>query len=338
MLRPLNIRTGPMTTTTLDRRTKAAEPKQAWTTAQARELYDLPFADLIFRAQTVHRMHFDPNEVQMSTLLSIKTGGCPEDCGYCSQSSHFETGLKASKLMALDEVRTAAEQAKAGGASRFCMGAAWREPKDRDIDTLCEMVREVKGLGLESCMTLGMLTQSQAQRLADAGLDFYNHNIDTGPEYYGKVITTRTLQDRLDTLEHVREAGMAVCCGGIIGMGEAREDRIGMLVTLANLPTPPESVPINALMKIKGTPLGDSATIDNFEFVRTIAAARIMMPLSVVRLSAGRENMSEELQSLCFLAGANSIFIGPKLLTTANPAKAKDDALWSKLGVRPMDV
>jgi biotin synthase len=274
----------------------------------------------------------------MSTLLSIKTGGCPEDCGYCSQSSHFETGLKASKLMALDEVRTAAEQAKAGGASRFCMGAAWREPKDRDIDTLCEMVREVKGLGLESCMTLGMLTQSQAQRLADAGLDFYNHNIDTGPEYYGKVITTRSLQDRLDTLEHVREAGMAVCCGGIIGMGEAREDRIGMLVTLANLPTPPESVPINALMKIKGTPLGDSATIDNFEFVRTIAAARIMMPLSVVRLSAGRENMSEELQSLCFLAGANSIFIGPKLLTTANPAKAKDDALWSKLGVRPMDV
>lgn len=338
MLPPLNIRTGPMTTTTLDRRAMAAEPKQAWTTAQARELYDLPFADLIFRAQTVHRMHFDPNEVQMSTLLSIKTGGCPEDCGYCSQSSHFETGLKASKLMALEEVRTAAEQAKAGGASRFCMGAAWREPKDRDIDTLCEMVREVKGLGLESCMTLGMLTQSQAQRLADAGLDYYNHNIDTGPQYYGKVITTRTLQDRLDTLEHVREAGMAVCCGGIIGMGEAREDRIGMLVTLANLSTPPESVPINALMKIKGTPLGDSAPIDNFEFVRTIAAARIMMPMSVVRLSAGRENMSEELQALCFLAGANSIFIGPKLLTTANPAKAKDDALWSKLGVRPMDV
>jgi biotin synthase len=327
-----------MTTTTLDRRTKEAEPKQAWTTAQARELYDLPFADLIFRAQSVHRIHFDPNEVQMSTLLSIKTGGCPEDCGYCSQSSHFETGLKASKLMALEEVRTAAEQAKAGGASRFCMGAAWREPKDRDIDTLCEMVREVKGLGLESCMTLGMLTQGQAQRLADAGLDYYNHNIDTGPEYYGKVITTRTLQDRLDTLEHVREAGMAVCCGGIIGMGEGREDRIGMLVTLANLSTPPESVPINALMKIKGTPLGDSTPIDNFEFVRTIAAARIMMPTSVVRLSAGREHMSEELQSLCFLAGANSIFTGPKLLTTANPAKAKDDALWSKLGVRPMDV
>jgi biotin synthase len=240
--------------------------------------------------------------------------------------------------MALEEVKTAAAQAKAGGASRFCMGAAWREPKDRDIDTLCDMVREVKELGLETCMTLGMLTQSQANRLADAGLDYYNHNIDTGPEYYGKVITTRTLQDRLDTLENVREAGMAVCCGGIIGMGEAREDRIGMLVTLANLPTPPESVPINALMKIKGTPLGDSAPIDNFEFVRTIAAARIMMPASVVRLSAGRENMSEELQSLCFLAGANSIFIGPKLLTTKNPAKEKDDALWAKLGVRSMDV
>jgi biotin synthase len=327
-----------MTTTTLDRRAKTAEPKQAWSYADARALYDLPFADLIFRAQSVHRMHFDPNEVQMSTLLSIKTGGCPEDCGYCSQSSHFETGLKASKLMALEEVRTAAEQAKAGGATRFCMGAAWREPKDRDIDTLCDMVKEVKGLGLESCMTLGMLTQAQANRLADAGLDYYNHNIDTGPEYYGKVITTRTLQDRLDTLDHVREAGMAVCCGGIIGMGEAREDRIGMLVTLANLSTPPESVPINALMKIKGTPLGDSEKVDNFEFVRTIAAARIMMPTSVVRLSAGRENMSEELQSLCFLAGANSIFIGPKLLTTANPAKAKDDALWAKLGIRSMDV
>ncbi|MFM9864739.1 MAG: biotin synthase BioB [Micropepsaceae bacterium] len=327
-----------MTTTTLDRRAKTAEPKQAWGYADARALYDLPFADLIFRAQSVHRMHFDPNEVQMSTLLSIKTGGCPEDCGYCSQSAQFETGLKATKLMALDEVRTAAEQAKAGGATRFCMGAAWREPKDRDIDTLCDMVREVKGLGLESCMTLGMLTQPQANRLADAGLDYYNHNIDTGPEYYGKVITTRTLQDRLDTLENVREAGMAVCCGGIIGMGEAREDRIGMLVTLANLAVPPESVPINALMKVKGTPLGESAKVDNFEFVRTIAAARIMMPTSVVRLSAGREHMSEELQSLCFLAGANSIFIGPKLLTTANPAKEKDDALWAKLGVRSMDI
>ncbi len=321
---------------------RSAHPTQAanrpWTQADVRELYDLPFADLIFRAQSVHRQHFDANEVQMSTLLSIKTGGCPEDCGYCSQSAHFETGLKASKLMALEEVKQAAAQAKAGGASRFCMGAAWREPKDRDIDVLCDMVREVKAQGLETCMTLGMLTQTQAQRLADAGLEYYNHNIDTGPEYYAKAITTRTMQDRLDTLAHVRNAGMAVCCGGIVGMGEAREDRIGMLVTLANLPKHPESVPINALMKVKGTPLGDSEPIEGFEFVRTIAAARIMMPTSVVRLSAGREHMSEELQALCFLAGANSIFIGPKLLTTKNPAKEKDDALWAKLGIRPMDV
>ena len=329
-----------MTTTTLEGRSKSNAPayKPAWTTAEARALFELPFADLIFRAQTVHRANFDPNEVQMSTLLSIKTGGCPEDCGYCSQSAKFETGLKASKLMAVDEVRKAAAQAKAGGASRFCMGAAWREPKDRDIDVLCDMVREVKGLGLESCMTLGMLTQTQAQRLADAGLDYYNHNIDTGPEYYEKIVTTRTLQDRLDTLDHVRNAGMAVCCGGIVGMGETAEDRIGMLVMLANLPTPPESVPINALMQVKGTPLGDSKPIEGFDFVRTIAAARIMMPKSVVRLSAGREHMSEELQSLCFLAGANSIFIGPKLLTTKNPAKEKDDALWQKLGVRPMEI
>lgn len=329
-----------MTAHTLTAPKSAVTPasQKHWTAAQVRELYDLPFADLIFRAQTVHRQHFDANEVQMSTLLSIKTGGCPEDCGYCSQSAHFETGLKASKLMALEEVKQAAAQAKAGGASRFCMGAAWREPKDRDIDVLCDMVREVKAQGLETCMTLGMLTRDQAQRLADAGLEYYNHNIDTGPDYYAKVVTTRTMQDRLDTLEHVRETGMAVCCGGIIGMGEAREDRIGMLVTLANLPKHPESIPINALMQIKGTPLGDSAPVDGFEFVRTIAAARIMMPTSVVRLSAGREHMSEELQALCFLAGANSIFIGPKLLTTKNPAKEKDDALWAKLGIRPMDV
>jgi biotin synthase len=309
-----------------------------WSQAAARALFELPFADLIFRAQTVHRAHFDANEVQMSTLLSIKTGGCVEDCGYCSQSAHFDTGLKATKLMAVDEVKKAASQAKAGGASRFCMGAAWREPKDRDIDVLCDMIKEVKSLGLETCMTLGMLTQPQAQRLAEAGLEYYNHNIDTGPDYYEKIVTTRTMQDRLDTLDHVRDAGMAVCCGGIIGMGEAQEDRIGMLVTLANLPTPPESVPINALMQINGTPLGQSKPIENFEFVRTIAAARIMMPTSIVRLSAGRETMSEELQALCFLAGANSIFIGPKLLTTANPAKEKDDALWAKLGVRPMEL
>ena len=326
----------------------AARPKAAavptastelrWTVPQARALFELPFADLIFRAQSVHRAHFDANEVQMSTLLSIKTGGCAEDCGYCSQSSHFDTGLKATKLMNLDAVKEAAAAAKAGGASRFCMGAAWREPKDRDMDAVCAMVSEVKAMGLETCMTLGMLTENQAERLADAGLDYYNHNVDTGPEYYGKVITTRTLQDRLDTLERVRDAGMSVCCGGIVGMGEERDDRIGMLVMLANLPTPPESVPINSLMKVKGTPLGDSNPIDGIEFVRTIAAARIMMPASVVRLSAGREHMSEELQSLCFLAGANSIFIGARLLTTKNPAKEKDDALWAKLGIRPMDV
>jgi biotin synthase len=309
-----------------------------WTAGEAGAFFAMPFADLIHRAQSVHRQNFDANAVQMSTLLSIKTGGCPEDCGYCSQSAHFETGLKATKLMAVGEVERAAAEAKAGGASRFCMGAAWREPKDRDIDVLCAMVEAVKAQGLETCMTLGMLTQRQAQRLAQAGLDFYNHNIDTGPEYYEKVVTTRTMQDRLDTLAHVRDAGMAVCCGGIVGMGEARSDRIGMLVTLANLPKHPESVPINALMQIEGTPLGDSAPIEGLEFVRTIAAARIMMPRSVVRLSAGREHMSEELQALCFLAGANSIFIGAKLLTTKNPAKEKDDALWSKLGIRPMEV
>jgi biotin synthase len=322
----------------LDMPKSAAKTTARWTMAEARALFELPFADLIFRAQSVHRAHFDANEVQMSTLLSIKTGGCPEDCGYCSQSAHFDTGLKATKLMTVEAVTKAAAEAKAGGASRFCMGAAWREPKDRDLDAVCDMVREVKAMGLETCMTLGMLTKPQATRLADAGLDYYNHNIDTGPEYYGKVVTTRTLEDRLDTLEHVRDAGMAICCGGIVGMGETRDDRVGMLVTLANLPVPPESVPINALMKIKGTPLGESAAIDGIEFARTIAAARIMMPSSVVRLSAGREHMSEELQALCFLAGANSIFVGARLLTTANPAKEKDDALWAKLGVRPMDV
>lgn len=304
--------------------------------SSASALFDLPFADLMFQAQAAHRANFDPNEVQMSTLLSIKTGGCAENCGYCSQSAHFETGLKATKMMAVAEVRTAAEQAKAGGASRFCMGAAWREPKDRDLDTLCDMVREVKSLGLETCMTLGMLSPPQAQRLASAGLDYYNHNIDTGPDYYEKIVTTRTMQERLDTLDNVREAGMAVCCGGIIGMGESRADRVGMLVTLANMPTPPESVPINALMPIRGTPLGNSHPVEGLEFVRTIAAARVMMPKSVVRLSAGRETMSDELQALCFLAGANSIFVGAKLLTTANPAKERDAALWSKLGIRAM--
>lgn len=328
-----------MTTTTMHApasQSAPPAPSLRWSFEAARALFETPFNDLLFRAQTVHRQHFDANEVQMSTLLSIKTGGCAENCGYCSQSAHFETGLKASKLMALNEVKAAAAQAKAGGATRFCMGAAWREPKDRDIDTLCEMVNEVKSMGLETCMTLGMLSKPQAERLAGAGLDYYNHNIDTGPEYYEKVVTTRTLADRLDTLENVREAGMNVCCGGIIGMGESRDDRIGMLMTLANMSTPPESVPINALVPIRGTPLGNSHAVEGVEFVRTIAAARIMMPTSMVRLSAGRENMSDELQALCFLAGANSIFIGNRLLTTANPAKDRDDALWSKLGIRSM--
>ena len=320
----------------LHRPAPKAPAQGPWTVQAVQGLLDRPLLDLVFEAQTVHRQHFDPNEVQMSTLLSIKTGGCAENCGYCSQSAHFETGLKATKLMTVEAVKKAAAEAKAGGASRFCMGAAWREPKDRDLDAVCDMVREVKAMGLETCMTLGMLTKPQADRLADAGLDYYNHNIDTGPEYYGKVVTTRTLQDRLDTLEHVRDAGMAVCCGGIVGMGEERDDRIGMLVTLANLPVPPESVPINALMKIKGTPLGESAAIDGIEFARTIAAARIMMPSSVVRLSAGREHMSEELQALCFLAGANSIFYGDKLLTTGNPEADRDEALFDKLGLRPI--
>ena len=311
-------------------------PRHDWTLDEVEALFARPFMELVYEAATVHRAWFDPSEVQKSQLLSIKTGGCAENCGYCSQSSHFETGLKASKLMALNEVKSAAAQAKAGGATRFCMGAAWREPKDRDIDTLCEMVHEVKAMGMETCMTLGMLTRSQAERLAGAGLDYYNHNIDTGPEYYEKVVTTRTLADRLDTLKHVREAGMNVCCGGIIGMGEAREDRIGMLLLLANMQTPPESVPINALVPIRGTPLGNSHAVEGIEFVRTIAAARIMMPSSMVRLSAGRETMSEELQALCFLAGANSIFIGDRLLTTANPAKERDDRLWAKLGIRAM--
>jgi len=319
-------------------RTPTQTTAPRWTFDAVRQLFEMPFADLIFQAQTVHRQNFDPNEVQMSTLLSIKTGGCAENCGYCSQSSHFETGLKASKLMALEEVKTAASRAKAGGATRFCMGAAWREPKDRDIDTLCEMVHEVKALGMETCMTLGMLTRSQAERLAGAGLDYYNHNVDTGPEYYEKVVTTRSLTDRLETLQHVRQAGMNVCCGGIIGMGEARDDRIGMLLLLANMDTPPESVPINALVPIRGTPLGNSHAVEGIEFVRTIAAARIMMPTSMVRLSAGRETMSEETQALCFLAGANSIFIGDRLLTTANPAKERDDRLWAKLGIRAMSA
>jgi biotin synthase len=313
-----------------------------WTREEIAGLFDLPFLDLVSRAQAVHVAHHPANEVQLSTLLSIKTGGCVEDCGYCSQSAHHETGLKASKLMATDEVVAAAAEAKAAGSGRFCMGAAWREPKERDMPALLDMVAQVKALGLETCMTLGMLEGDQAQRLAEAGLDYYNHNIDTSPENYGNVISTRTFQDRLDTLDKVREAGMNVCCGGIMGMGETRADRVGFLHALATLPEHPGSVPINALVPIEGTVLGDmlkdvpSAKIDDIEFVRTVAVARITMPHSMVRLSAGRESMSDSTQALCFLAGANSIFTGDRLLTTGNAGDSKDAALFAKLGIVPM--
>ncbi|MBI1238117.1 MAG: biotin synthase BioB [Alphaproteobacteria bacterium] len=312
------------------------EIRNDWTRAEIAALFELPFADLLFQAQTVHRRYFNPLEVQMSQLLSIKTGGCPEDCGYCSQSAHFETGLNASKLMPVEDVVTAAKAAKDGGAQRFCMGAAWREPKDRDMPALLDIVRAVKALGLETCMTLGMLTDAQAQALGDAGLDYYNHNIDTSAEYYGTVVSTRTYQDRLDTLARVRAAGVNVCSGGIIGMGETREDRVGMLFTLATLPEHPGSVPVNSLMRVKGTPLGEAAGIDELEFVRTIAVARILMPRSVVRLSAGREHMSDSMQALALLAGANSIFVGDKLLTTRNPGRSHDERLFASLGVTPM--
>jgi biotin synthase len=315
-----------------------------WTRDQIRHLFDRPFLDLLFEAQTVHRRHHAANEVQLSTLLSIKTGGCPEDCGYCSQSAHAKTDLKAEKLMDADAVLTAAAEAKANGSGRFCMGAAWREPKERDMDALCAMVAGVKAMGLETCMTLGMLTQAQADRLAAAGLDYYNHNLDTSPEHYGAVITTRTYGDRLDTLANVRASGMAVCCGGIVGMGESREDRVGFLHALATLPAHPESVPINALVPVKGTVLGDMlagtplAKIDDIEFVRTVAVARVLMPHAMVRLSAGRESMSEATQALCFVAGANSIFTGDKLLTTGNAGAGVDAALFEKLGLRAMEA
>jgi biotin synthase len=312
-------------------------PRNDWTREEVRALFALPFPELIFRAAQVHRDNFDPSEVQISTLLSIKTGGCPEDCAYCPQSAKFETGVKAEKLMDLEAVLAEARAAKAGGASRFCMGAAWRSPKDRDLEKVCDMVEGVKALGLETCVTLGMLTSEQAKRLKTCGLDYYNHNLDTSPEFYGEIITTRTYQDRLDTLEHVRAAGINVCCGGIIGMGEKPDDRVGMIATLASLPVHPESVPINMLVRVEGTPLAERATIDPLDFVRTIAVARITMPASMVRLSAGREDMSEETQALCFLAGANSIFYGPKLLTTPNPGRDRDMALLDKLGLRAMD-
>ncbi len=313
----------------------AARIRHDWTRADVRALFELPFPELLFQAQTLHRAYFNPREVQVSTLLSIKTGGCPEDCAYCPQSVHYDTGVAAEKLMSLDAVLDAARDAKAAGASRFCMGAAWRSPKGRDLDKVCAMVEGVKALGLETCVTLGMLDGGQAQRLKFAGLDYYNHNLDTSPEFYGSIISTRTYEDRLDTLAHVREAGIHVCCGGIVGMGESREDRIGMIATLASLPEHPESVPINMLVRVAGTPLMQIDALDAFEFVRTIAVARITMPASVVRLSAGREDMSEETQALCFLAGANSIFYGPKLLITPNPAQDRDRALMDKLGLVP---
>ncbi|KFN51546.1 biotin synthase [Arenimonas malthae CC-JY-1] len=309
-----------------------------WTREQVLALFDLPFPELVFRAATVHREHFQPNQVQVSTLLSVKTGGCPEDCGYCPQAARYHTGVEATKLMETQAVLERARAAKAAGASRFCMGAAWRSPKDRDIPKVAEMIREVKALGLETCATLGMLSGDQAQKLRSAGLDYYNHNLDTAPEFYGDVIKTREYQDRLDTLEHVRDAGLKTCCGGIVGMGESRAQRAGLLQALANLPAHPDSVPINRLVQVEGTPLAGTALLDPFEFVRTIAAARIMMPASMVRLSAGRAEMSEELQAMCFLAGANSIFYGEKLLTTGNPDVEADQALFARLGLEPMPV
>ena len=311
-------------------------PRSDWSREDLAALFALPFPELMFRAVSVHRAHFDPAQVQVSTLLSIKTGGCPEDCGYCSQSSKYDTGVKASKLMEVEAALAEARAAKAAGASRFCMGAAWRSPKDKDLDEVCQMVEGVKALGMETCVTLGMLTAPQAVRLKQAGLDYYNHNLDTSPEYYRHIISTRTYQDRLDTLAHVRGAGIAVCCGGIVGMGESAADRIGLIHALASLPVHPESVPINALVQIDGTPQGLATPLDPIEFVRMIAVARITMPKSMVRLSAGREEMSEETQLLCFLAGANSIFYGPKLLTTPNPVADSDRALFGKLGLSPM--
>ncbi|MFT7414739.1 MAG: biotin synthase [Methylophagaceae bacterium] len=304
-----------------------------WRAEEVEALYDLPFADLMYQAQTVHRENFDPNSVQISTLLSIKTGGCAEDCGYCPQSAHHESAVKAEPLMPLDKVLENAAAAKATGASRFCMGAAWRNLKDRDLERVANMVSGVKDLGLETCVTLGMLEEHQAVRLKEAGLDYYNHNLDTSPEFYGDIISTRTYQDRLDTLSYVRNADIHVCSGGIVGLGESRRDRAGLLINLANLPSHPESVPINLLVKVEGTPLANHDDIDQLEFVRTIAVARLMMPKSYVRLSAGRESMSDELQAMCFLAGANSIFYGDKLLTTDNPNTVHDQQLFDRLGI-----
>jgi biotin synthase len=315
-----------------------ALPRHDWRLDEIEALFDLPFADLVFHAATVHRRWFDPNEVQISQLLSVKTGGCPEDCGYCSQSQSFDTGVKAEKLLEVDAVLAEATRAKAGGAQRFCMGAAWRSLKDRDLPRVAAMISGVKAMGLETCVTLGMLEPHQARSLKAAGLDYYNHNLDTGPDYYDQVVTTRTYQDRLDTLAAVRAAGISVCCGGIVGMGETRRDRAGLLHALATLPEHPESLPINDLMPTKGTPLGQSANVGGIEFVRTVAVARLVCPKAVVRLSAGRDHMSPEQQALCFLAGANSIFVGARLLTTRNPDADTDARLFADLGLRPMST
>lgn len=315
-----------------------AQGRKVWTREEARAIFDLPFMDLMFRAQTVHRQHFDPNRVQMSRLLSIKTGGCPEDCTYCSQSARHDSGLSASKLMEVQRVIAEARRARDAGATRYCMGAAWRSPKERDMPAILAMVEGVKALGMETCMTLGMLDAGQAQRLAAAGLDYYNHNIDTSEAHYGNVITTRTFADRLETLETVRRSGIKVCSGGILGLGEGAQDRVDMLVTLANLPEPPDSVPINMLIPVEGTPLENAAPVDPIDFVRTIATARILMPQAHVRLSAGRTGMSDEMQALCFMAGANSIFVGEVLLTKDNPSEDKDAALFARLGLQPMEV
>ncbi len=306
-----------------------------WPVEAILELYELPMLDLLYRAQTVHRQHHEANAVQLSSLLSIKTGGCPEDCSYCPQSSRYDTGVEKERLMELEEVLKAAREAKAGGAQRFCMGAAWRSPKEHHIEAVAEMVRAIKAMGLETCVTLGMLKEGQAEQLKDAGLDYYNHNLDTSPEFYGQIITTRTYQDRLDTLERVRNAGINVCCGGIVGLGESRRERAGLIAQLANLDPYPDSVPVNNLVKVEGTPLQDTPDIDPLEFVRTIAVARITMPKAVVRLSAGREAMSDVMQAMCFMAGASSIFYGDKLLTTGNPQYMADRALFEKLGLHP---
>jgi biotin synthase len=309
-----------------------------WQKEEVLSLFALPFNDLLFRAASVHRQHFDPNRVQISTLLSIKTGGCPEDCAYCPQSAHFTTGVKAEKLLSKETVLAEAKKAKDAGASRFCMGAAWRSPKDRDIEKVTDIIEGVKALGLETCATLGMLSCDQAQKLKEAGLDYYNHNLDTSENFYGEIITTRTYQDRLDTLAHVRDAGMNVCCGGIVGMGENPEDRAELLRTLANMPKHPESVPINLLVQVEGTKLSGRKELDAFDFIRTIAVARILMPQSFVRLSAGREEMSEQTQALCYFAGANSIFYGEKLLTTPNPDANRDMDLFERLGIAPLEL